>query len=71
MRKSSKKKVPSMIQEMRSKGKKRIQKAETKRRRKAWYENLTEEEGRRHRQNQLDMQSAIARSKKKKSTKKK
>lgn len=64
-----KKSVPSMMQEMRSKGKKRIQKAEIKRRGKAYFKNLTEEEGRRYRQNQLDQKAAIARSKKKKSTK--
>ena len=59
-------KTPSMIKEMKRKGKKRIQKAEDKRRRKAYFQNLTEEEGRRHVQNRLDQESAIERSKKKK-----
>ena len=53
--------TPSMIKEMRQKGKRRIQDAENKRRRKNWQKNASKEDKRLHEQNRLDQESAIER----------
>ena len=58
-------KTPSMIKEMRQKGKRRISDSENKRRRKNWLKYASKEDKRLHEQYRLDQEAAIERSKKK------